>query len=534
MNGERKIRVLEIFLIFLFLILLGRLFHLQVVQGRENRLLADTNRIQKTIIGSPRGLILDRHGEILAGNVPEYLLDDKEITREEALNLQAEQTDTDLVIGFRREYNFGKEFAHLIGFLGEVTDKELTEEKLGLKGYSLGDLIGRMGLEAQYEDILRGQKGSEGVEVDTTGRIVRRMSKILPIPGKSLTLSVDKKLQDVAEKAMGDQKGAVVASNPKNGEILVLYSSPSFEGDVFLDKKRQNEVVKLIKDEENVPLLNRVISGIYPPGSTFKIVTSIAGLEEGKISPEMLVEDPGVLEVNNFKFANWYFTQYGRTEGKINLARAIARSTDTYFYKVGEWLGAEKLIAWAKKFGLDKTTGIDLPGEVSGFIATPEWKEKYRNESWFLGNTYHLSIGQGDISLTPLNVNLMTSVVASNGNICKPRVLRIDAENTPYKEECRSLGIKKEYLAVVKKGMIDACSPGGTGSPFFDFKPLVACKTGTAEISNDKITHAWFTVFAPADDPQIVLTVLVEKGGEGSAVAAPIAKEILTEYFKNQ
>lgn len=534
MGGEKKVRILEGFLAIFFLILFGRLFQLQVLQGKENRLLADTNRIQKTVIGSPRGLILDRHGEILAGNVPEYLLGDKEISRDEALTLQAEQTDTDLIINFRRQYNFGKGFAHLIGFLGEVTEKELNEEKLGLKGYLLGDLIGRLGLEAQYEDILRGQKGSEGVEVDTNGRTVRRMSKVLPIPGKSLTLSVDKKLQEVAEKAMGDRKGAVVASNPQNGEILLLYSSPSFEGGAFLDKKRQEEVVRLIRDEEDMPLLNRVISGIYPPGSTFKIVTSIAGLEEGKITPETLIEDPGVIEVNSFKFTNWYFTQYGRTEGQINLARAIARSTDTYFYKVGEWLGAEKLITWAKKFNLDKTSGIDLPGEVPGFIATPAWKEEFRNESWFLGNTYHLSIGQGDISLTPLGVNLMTSVVASNGKLCKPRVLRIGAENTPYKEECNDLGIKKEYLDVVKKGMVGVCSPGGTGSPFFDFKPQVACKTGTAEISSDKITHAWFTVFAPADNPGIVLTVLVEKGGEGSAVAAPIAKEILKEYFNNK
>jgi len=532
MNEGKKVRILEGFLVFLFLILFGRLFQLQILQGRENRLLADTNRIQKTIVDSPRGLLLDRHGEILAGNKPIYLFGDKEISREEALNLQAKQADADLAIIFRRKYNLGKDFAHLIGFLGEVTDKELREEKLGLKGYLLGDLIGRLGLEAEYEEILVGQKGSEGVEVDTNGRAIRRMSQVLPIPGKSLTLSVDKKLQKVAREAMGERKGAVVATNPQNGEILLLYSSPSFEGDIFLDKKKQDEVVKLIKDEENRPLLNRVISGIYPPGSTFKIVTSIAGLEEGKITPEMLVNDPGVLEVNNFKFANWYFTQYGRTEGEINLARAITRSTDTYFYKVGEWLGAEKLIAWTKKFNLDETFGIDLPGEIPGFIADPAWKEKFRKEGWFLGNTYHLAIGQGDISLTPLGVNLMTSVIASGGKLCKPRVLRIGAENTPYKEECRSLGIKKEYLEVVKKGMIGACSPGGTGWPFFDFKPRVACKTGTAEISDDKSTHAWFTVFAPADNPGIVLTVLVEKGGEGSAVAAPIAKEILREYFK--
>jgi len=247
--------------------------------------------------------------------------------------------------------------------------------------------------------------------------------------------------------------------------------------------------------------------------------------------------------MNDYKYANWFFTQYGRTEGEINLSRAITRSTDTYFYKLGEMLGAENLIKWAEKFGLNQKFGIDLPSELTGFIGTPEWKQKQRGESWFLGNTYHLAIGQGDIALTPLGVNLMTAVVANGGKLCKPRMLRIGAESTPYKEECVDLGVKKEYLEVVKKGMIGACSSGGTGWPFFDFKPQVACKTGTAETGDNKTAHAWFTVMAPACaesfgeakpacDPQIVLTVLVERGGEGSSVAAPIAKEILKEFFK--
>ena len=190
------------------------------------------------------------------------------------------------------------------------------------------------------------------------------------------------------------------------------------------------------------------------------------------------------------------------------------------------------MISWARKFHLDQRFGIDLPGEIPGFIATPQWKQRTRGERWFLGNTYHLAIGQGDISLTPLGVNQMTGVVANGGKICQPRILRINAENTFYKEECIDLEIKPENLQIVKKGMIDACATGGTAYPFFDFEPQVACKTGTAETSDAKYTHAWFTVFAPADNPQIVLTVLVENGGEGSTVAAPIAKEILKEFFQ--
>lgn len=532
MDEGKKIKIIEVLLIFFFLVLLSKAFQLQILQGEKNRFLADTNRIQKAEIEAPRGLIFGRHGEILAQNKPVYLIGEKEIPREEALKKQAGGSDAGLSINFKRQYSQGKTFAHVLGFLGEVSGKELKEEKLLLKGYSLSNLIGRFGLEEEYEKILRGRKGSETVEVDTGGRVIRRLSRILPIPGQSLTLSIDRNLQEVAVSEMGERKGAVIAANPKNGEVMIFYSSPSFDPNIFLDEGRREEIIKLISDEKNQPLLNRAISGIYPPGSTFKIVTAIAGLEEGKITSNTLIDDPGMIVVNNYKYANWYFTQYGRTEGEVNLSKALARSTDTYFYKVGEYLGAENLIKWTKIFDLDGKFGIDLPGEVAGFVATPEWKEKSRGEKWFLGNTYHLAIGQGDLILTPLGVNQMTSVIASGGKLCKPRMLRIGAENTPYQAECKDLGIKEENLETVKKGMVGACSSGGTGWPFFNFRPVVACKTGTAETGDGKTTHAWFTVFAPADDPQIVLTVLVERGGEGSSVAGPIAKEILKEYFR--
>lgn len=510
-----------------FGILLVKAAFLQIVEGEKNSFLAETNRLRKLEIFSPRGLILDRHGEVLAGNEPVYLVDGKEVSREEALVLQAEKKDADVLIQFRRKYFAGREFAHVIGYLGKVSEKELSEEKLSLKGYGSDDWIGRMGVERQYEEILRGQKGSRLVEVDISGEMVREISRVDPAAGKSLTLAIEKELQEKASQEMEGKKGAVVATNPKTGEVLILYSSPSFDPSLFLEGKNWEEIQKIITDEKNQPLLNRAISGVYQPGSTFKIVTSIAGLEEGKITPTTLIADTGVIRVGSYSYANWYFTQYGKTEGEISLAKAIARSTDTFFYKVGEYLGVESLISWAKRFGLDSKFGIDLPGEIAGFIGTPEWKEKTRGEKWFLGNTYHLAIGQGDLDLTPLGVNLMTGVVASGGKICQPRILRIGAENTPYRENCRDLGIRKENLEVVREGMGMACSPGGTGWPFFNFEPKVGCKTGTAETGDGKTTHAWFTVFAPLDDPEIVLTVLVEKGGEGSSVAAPIAREIL-------
>lgn len=524
-------------LLIVFAVFFLRLFQLQIVDGKTNRFLAENNRIARIKIEAPRGLILDRRGEILAKNEPVYVLQEKEtdkgqtITRQEALLLQSEGNDAELRIKLRRLYPQREVFSHVIGYLGEVTEKELKEGKMDLKGYRQGNLLGRVGLEAAYEEELAGREGSEVVEVDTQGKIIRRMGRILPSAGKTLTLAIDKKVQEVAAKAMEGKRGAVVAANPQTGEILAFYSSPSFDPTLFSPEGDRDELVGIINDETNRPLLNRVIAGLFAPGSTFKIVTSIAGLEEEKITARTLINDPGVITVGDFKYHNWYFTSYGKTEGEVDLAKALARSTDTYFYKLGEMTGIEKIVSWAEKFGVNKKTGIDLPGELAGFIATPEWKKRVKGESWFLGNTYHIAIGQGDLSLTPLAVNQVMAVIASGGKICQPRMLRLGAENTPYEAECREVGIKKEYLKAVEKGLIAACSEGGTGWPFFGFKPQVACKTGTAEIGEEDKTHAWFTVYAPVDNPEIVLTVLVERGGEGSSVAGPIAKEILEEYF---
>jgi penicillin-binding protein 2 len=534
----KETRPFVFLLLAVFAIFFLRLYQLQIVEGKKNRFLAESNRISRLKIEAPRGLLLDRDGEILAANEPIYRLkpvslDGKAeiISREDALRRQAEGKDRELQLNLARRYAGGSAFGHLLGYLGEVTEEELKGKKLDLKGYSQGSLIGRVGLEAEYEPLLRGREGNELVEVDTQGKVIRRMGRILPTTGKTLTLAINQRLQIAAAKAMGNQKGAIVAENPQNGEVLVFYSSPSFDPNLFSSTVNRDELLKLISDEANRPLLNRVVGGLFPPGSTFKIVTAIAALEEGKITPRTLITDPGVIIIGDFQYRNWYFASYGKTEGEVDLTKALARSVDTYFYKVGEMVGIDKLNFWAEKFGVKKKTGIDLPGELPGFIANPEWKEKTKGEPWFLGNTYHIAIGQGDLALTPLLVNQITSAVASGGKICQPRMLKLGAENTPYEEECRDLGVKKEYWEAVKKGMVAACAEGGTGTPFFDFKPKVACKTGTAETGDGKTTHAWFTAFAPADNPGIVLTVLVEKGGEGSSVAAPIAKEILKEYF---
>ena len=363
-------------------------------------------------------------------------------------------------------------------------------------------------------------------------------------------------MSEVAASALDGQKGAIIASVPQTGEILTLYSSPSFDPNSFI----KGEGVDRLLLDPNLPLYNRAISGTYPPGSTFKIVSSIAGLESGILDKSTQFEDTGILRVGDFSFGNWYFLQYGRVEGLINVVRALARSNDIFFYKVAEGLGVDKLADWGVRFGMGKPLGIDIEGEVGGVMPDREWRKRVKNADWYLGDTYHVGIGQGDILTTPLQVNQWTNIIASNGKSCKPHLLKIRNSKSEIRNECVDLKLKKENIELVKEGMKQACDTGGTGWPLFEFKVKslklkvdernffdggtasgsaeklvkipVACKTGTAEYGNpENHTHAWFTVFAPIENPQIAITVLVEGGGEGSSVAAPIAKKMLEEWF---
>lgn len=459
-------------LLFLgFLFLFGRLIELQVIKGNYFRALADENRVRRIPIHAQRGKILSRGGEVLSG----------------------------------------KFFAHAGGYVAEVNEDEVgkTDPKCPDKGpRQLGSLVGRSGLQAYYDCQLRGIDGEELVEVDTLGKVVRTLGVRKPVPGENLKTTINIDLQKKVSEAL-DMPGAIVISDSK-GEILAIYSSPSFD---------PTDIGKYL-DDKKLPLFDRAITGVYHPGSIFKIVTSTAVLEDKKITPGFTYDDQGVIKVNEFSYSNWYFSQYGKLEGVIDLPRAIARSTDTFFYKLGELEGATALASWAEKFGLGKITGIDLPGESAGLVPTPDWKQRVKNEAWFLGNTYHMAIGQGDLTATPLQMNMVTSVIANQGELCKPHLIE-------QSQECTKLNIGKSTIDVIKEGMIGACSSGGTAATFFDFSPQVACKTGTAETNEIDKPHAWFSVFAPVDDPQLVVTVLVEKGGEGSQVAAPIAKEIL-------
>jgi penicillin-binding protein 2 len=521
-------------LILGFVLLLARLFELQIIKGAYFRSLSEGNRIRRVALPAPRGKILARGGEVLVDNTK---LEKRIVFDTEGYKLEAYSTgikDEEKVEDWTRTYPLGESLAHLSGYLGEVNSEEAkkVDPKCIEKGpRKTGQLVGRGGLEEWYDCTLAGIPGEQLVEVDTSGKKIRLLGKKDPVAGKDIKTTIDFSLQKKVAAVMEGKVGAVVVTDPR-GEVLALYSSPSFDPNVFTNvnngnlKDNQEKISKIINDS-GLPLFNRVISGLYHPGSVFKQVVSIAALQEGVIDKDFLYNDTGqiVLETKygTYSYNNWFFTSSGGREGEINLVRAITRSTDTFFYKVGEMLGIDLLVSWSEKYGLDKKTGIDLPGEAEGLLPSPEWKEKVKGEKWFIGNTYHVSIGQGDLAITPLRVNMITAVTASGGFLCTPFLVG--------QTRCSDLGIKKTNLDLVKEGMRGACSSGGTGYTFFDADPKVGCKTGAAETVEKDVTHAWFTFFAPIDTPEIVVTVLVEKGGEGSKVAGPLAREIYDYWF---
>lgn len=405
--------------------------------------------------------------------------------------------------------------APVIGYLSQVREEELGCVE-GLC-YLPGMMIGRAGIEKIFESTLRGIDGGRLVEVDSSGAEVRELGSNQAEPGDDVYLALDSRLQEIMYRAMDGRKGSAVALDMQ-GKVLALVSSPAYD---------PSRVSDYLNDKDNLYFFNRAISGTYPPGSVYKMVTGYAGLEEGKISADTTYTDTGEIKVGDYRYGNWYFDQYGKTEGEVNLVKALARSNDIFFYKVGEAVGIEKLVSWSKKFGLGVSTGIELAGERTGLVPDKLWKERETGEKWFLGNTYHMSIGQGDLLVTPVQVARMTLGVVS-GRLCQISVIK----NTPI--DCRDLGLKNEDMFVVREGMKEVCATGGTAFPFFDFVPSVLCKTGTAQHSGQKtkdvLPHAWIVVAYPGDNPEMILTVMLESAGEGSAEAGSVARKILDEW----
>ncbi|MBI2597140.1 hypothetical protein HYW41_03225 [Candidatus Daviesbacteria bacterium] len=523
--------------IILFFIIFIRLFHLQIIEGETNRSLADENRIQIKVIHAQRGVIFDRNGKILAANSPAFRLFEKDlkkvklISREKALEMEVKKDTrtSDLEVDNVRTYPMAEKFAHVIGYVGEVSQTQLKES-----GYRLGDRIGQIGIEAQYEKLLKGKDGGEIIEVDSKGVKLRTLRRDPPVPGQNVYLTIDADLQDKVynelKQALTKAEsccGSAVAMDPANGQILALVSYPSFNPNVFTKDYDEGRIAQIFSQKE-APILNRAISGTYQPGSTFKIVSSLAALSSGKVNASTTILDNGAIFLGPYKFTNWYFTEYGKVEGNVDLVKAIKRSNDIYFYEVGRMIGEGKLIEWAKKLNLGEKLGIDLPAEAEGLVPSDEWKRKTYNQVWYPGDTLHMAIGQGFVLTSPLQVLGITSFIASDGILYKPQLML-----TNFKPKILvSNVISADKIELVKRGLKLVPKDGGTAWPFFTFPIPTAGKTGTAEFGDPKgKTHAWYTSFAPAEKAKITLTVLAEAAGEGSNVAAPVAKEVYRWYF---
>ena len=398
-----------------FFILFARLAELQVIKGEYFRTLAEGNRVRRVSISAPRGKIFDRNGELLVDNtsVQKTVVFDPSEGYEKIL-ANEETAEDEIITEWQRKYINGTALAHLSGYLGEVNENELDKvdpscPEKGVRGHRTA--LGRGGLEQYYDCHLRGIDGEELVEVDTKGNRVRTLGRKQAVSGSDLKTTLDYKLQKKAQEVMKDAMGVLIVTTPK-GEVLTLVSSPSF------DVNNTKNISNLFTDK-SLPLFNRAIGGLYHPGSIFKSVTTVAAVENGKIDSDYRYEDTGVIKIDEFEYNNWYFTQYGALEGVVDPVRAMARSTDTFYYKVGELVGPDAISDWATKFGLSGKTGIDLPGEMSGLVPNPEWKKATKGERWFLGNTYHMAIGQGDLSVTPIEAHRIASRIAVRVFYCQ-------------------------------------------------------------------------------------------------------------------
>lgn len=502
-----------------------RLIAVQLVAGSSFREQADANRMYGVRLPKERGLFYDRYGQLLVINVPifssvtnpqQLFSSAIRVSREEGLRLLA--TDSARVMpGFERMYPLGEAAAHIVGYVSPATAEDVEKRHVAVQ-----DVVGRYGLEKVLDEKLQGNAGKDVFEINALGRKMKKVTTIPASSGQEVFTTIDSFLTSVAARALAGKKGSVIIEDANTGDILALVNTPSFDPNVFTLKeldpaKRaiQQEKISGYFSDTSQPFFDRAISGLYPPGSVFKPVTAAAGLQTGVLSLEKTVRDEGVLKVDTYSFGNWYYSQYGRVEGDIALVRALARSNDIYFYKAAEWIGANTLAEFAAFFGFGKSTGSLLPGEQAGFVPTPEKKETERGERWYLGDTYHFGIGQGELLVTPLQVAQMTQTFAKRGSKCQPSLLRRDTT------ACEDVGVEEKNLIPVVQGMLEACSTTGTAFPFFSWNEqyrdvksadpyaevqngAVACKTGTAEFGGvtelgKRKTHGWFTMIVGTD-----------------------------------
>lgn len=575
-----------------FLLLALRLIQLQLVDGLEYRYKSENNRIRAERLPPPRGLLLDRNGETLADMRPAFearlipsevpkdraeqmflevsrilemsstrlreLAEDKRyprwrprvikrrLTWEQMARMEARRID---LPGFYvapnpvRHYPYAGVMSAAMGYLGGITEKELESQEF--EDYDIDDWMGRSGVERSYESRLRGVPGGEQVEVDVLGRRLKTLVRRSAKPGMNLVLTIDRRIQEAAEQALGENVGSVVALHIPTGEVLAMVSHPAFDPNVIVGGMTPEEWNQLTTDE-NHPLQNRVIQGQYAPGSTFKVMMAVAGLETGTITPDWAVSCGG-----SFHFAGRDFRCWNkRGHGSVNLATALEQSCDVYFYQLGLKLGIDTIAKYANLLGLGLPSGIDLPGEKKGLIPSSEWKQRVRKEPWYAGETLSVSIGQGYVTTTPLQLAVMTAAVANpEGKRLKPRmVLRVDDANghnvlstTP--EVQGQLSLRESTLYAVRDGMRRVVNAaGGTAQRSRIEGYTMAGKTGTAQVVGMKRDgsnvlsdwkyrdHALFVAYAPYENPQIAVTVVVDHGGHGGSAAAPKAAKVLEAF----
>jgi len=578
-----------------FLLLAARLLVLQVLQGERFTYLSENNRVRLKRIPGIRGTVFDRKGRLLAHSPPAFDLllvpedaEEPEVTlRRLALLLgwderellgvlsnnrsrppfgeiilrkdidwrsvvavethQIDLPGVTLRIRPKRSYPDKGMTAHLLGYLGEINPGQL--RSLGNRGYRLGDEIGRFGLEKTLEEHLRGKSGGQQVEVNALGRQVRVLFQVKDVPGYSTFLTIDRDLQEIAYQALDGKEGVIIALEANSGAILALVSAPAFDPNLFARGITAQEWRAILGDETH-PLQNRAIQGQYPPGSIFKMVLAIAALEEGVIEPDTRLFCNGSLAVGRRVFRDWKKEGHG----EVDLHKGLVESCDVYFYQLGLQLGVDRIARYARILGLGEKTGIALQGEKEGLIPDSRWKMKEYGQRWYTGETPSVAIGQGYVSVTPLQMASLMAAVANGGTLYRPWFVRKleSVDGTVIREyepqKIRSLPFKKDTLDRLRRALSDVVnSVKGTGSEARSDLVEIAGKTGTAQLAKMRGAviksedlpysirdHAWFMAYAPNERPEIVVAVLVEHGGHGGSGAAPLAKKVIDSYFSSR